>query len=200
MQCSFPLISYISPLSRDLSLSICVHWGFFLCFHPSSVCSPPLQPSILFHQRRNMLSTAPTTAATSSPHLCCAVSNAIVLTPTACVYVGESCCVRVIATPLLSPFLLCLPAGQRCPMHRRWAVTAYLSCLTHWLAKNRLISTVCNWYTQSHTRMDIHTLPVQIKCTYIQALTRRLSDILYWSCSHFVQMFNIYLSMYPNIK
>lgn len=119
----------------------------------------PLQPSILFLQRRYMSSTAPTDATTSSPHLCCAVSNVIVLTPAVCVYVGESCWVCVISTPSSSlPFsLLCLPAGQWCPMHRRWAVTAYLSCLTHWPAKNRLNSTVCNWYTHSNTCIDIYT-------------------------------------------
>ena len=73
-----------------------------------------LQPSILFHQRRYTSSTAPTDAATSSPHLCCAVSNVIVLTPAVCVYVGESCWVCVIATPSssLPSSLLCLPAGQ----------------------------------------------------------------------------------------
>lgn len=116
------------PLSGDLSLSICLHWGFFLCFHPSlPPFSPPLQPSVLFSSKAiHEPSTVPTAtaaaaSATSTPHLCQTVSNVIVLTPAVCVYVGESCWVRVIATlhppslTLLPPLSACRPAVPYAP-------------------------------------------------------------------------------------
>lgn len=109
------------------------------------------------------------------PYLCCAVRNAIVLTPAVCVYMGESCWFRVIAyTPaptrpcLLTLCAVCLQASGALCTAGELSLPIWAIWHTGLPRIDSQTSTGCRWYThgQSH-------LPVQAFNLIISGANRK---------------------------
>ena len=146
-----------------LLLAECKHiQGFYcICVMKQSLCllfyllclPPPFPPSsggLLFSPTFHPFSSKAKHVHYSLSlhhHLCCAVSNAIMLTPAVSVSAGESCWVHVIATPPppfpFSHFHLsaCRPAVAFAPQVSCHCLSGLPDTLP---AKNRLHSTTCN--------------------------------------------------------